>query len=67
MSEYKFLDNGFFMIKEGNELHSPISTINYEYYDNKIFKNLNDLAIQESSKLNRYNLELYITCKKCLK
>ena len=32
-----------------------------------IFKNLNDLAIQESSKLNRYNLELYITCKKCLK
>jgi len=34
MSEYKFLDNGFFMIKEGNELHSPISTINYECYDN---------------------------------
>jgi hypothetical protein len=34
MSEYKFLDNGFFMIKEGNEMHSPISTINYEYYDN---------------------------------
>ena len=34
MSEYKFLDNGFFMIKEGSEMHSPISTINYEYYDN---------------------------------
>ena len=34
MSEYKFLDNGFFMIKEGNEMHSPISTINYEFYDN---------------------------------
>ena len=34
MSEYKFLDNGFFMIKEGKEMHSPISTINYEYYDN---------------------------------
>ena len=34
MSEYKFLDNGFFMIKEGNEMYSPISTINYEYYDN---------------------------------
>ena len=33
MSEYKFLDNGFFMIKEGNDLHSPISTINYEFYD----------------------------------
>jgi len=34
MSEYKFLDNGFFMIKEGKEMHSPISTINYEFYDN---------------------------------
>ena len=32
MSEYKFLDNGFFMVKEGSELHSPISTINYEFY-----------------------------------
>jgi hypothetical protein len=34
MSEYKFLDNGFFIIKEGKEMHTPISTINYEYYDN---------------------------------
>lgn len=34
MSEYKFLDNGFFIVKEGEEMHSPISTINYEYYDN---------------------------------
>ena len=34
MSEYKFLDNGFFIVKEGKEMHSPISTINYEYYDN---------------------------------
>ena len=33
MSEYKFLDNGFFMVKEGSELHSPISTINYEFYN----------------------------------
>ena len=39
-----------------------------EIHSNKeIFKNLNNLAIQESSKLNRYNLELYITCKNCLK
>ena len=38
-----------------------------EIHDNKIFKNLEDLAVEESSKLNRYNLELYITCKKCLK
>ena len=34
MSEYKFLDNGFFIVKEGNEMHSPISTINFEYYNN---------------------------------
>lgn len=34
MSEYKFLDNGFFMIKQGTEMYSPISTINYEYYHN---------------------------------
>ena len=33
MSGYKFLDNGFFMVKEGSELHSPISTINYEFYN----------------------------------
>ena len=33
MSEYKFFDNGFFMVKEGSELHSPISTINYEFYN----------------------------------
>ena len=38
-----------------------------EIHDNKIFKNLEDLAVEESSKLNRYNLEMYITCKKCLK
>ena len=37
MSEYKFLDNGFFIVKEGKEMHSPISTINYEYYDNISF------------------------------
>ena len=33
MSGYKFLDNGFFIVKEGSELHSPISTINYEFYN----------------------------------
>ena len=33
MSEYKFLDNGFFIVKEGSELYSPISTINYEFYN----------------------------------
>ena len=49
MSEYKFLDNGFFMIKEGNEMHSPISTINYEYYDN--ISNLNEKIKQQEDNI----------------
>lgn len=35
--------------------------------NNEILKNLNYLANQEKFKLNKYNLELYITCKNCLK
>ncbi|MEK9603024.1 MAG: acyl-CoA reductase [Flavobacteriaceae bacterium] len=33
MSEFDFLENGFFMLKEGKDLSSPIATANYEYYD----------------------------------
>ncbi|MGI9545649.1 MAG: acyl-CoA reductase [Flavobacteriaceae bacterium] len=33
MSEFKFLDNGFFMLKEDQGYASPISTLFYEYYD----------------------------------
>lgn len=35
--------------------------------NNEILKNLNYLANQEKFKLNKYNLELYVTCKNCLK
>ena len=49
MSEYKFLDNGFFMIKEGKEMHSPISTINYEYYDN--ISHLNEKIKQQEENI----------------
>lgn len=39
-----------------------------EIHSNKeIFNKLNDIANQEKSKLKKYNLELYITCKNCLK
>ena len=39
-----------------------------EIHNNKeILENLNYLANQEKFKLNKYNLELYITCKNCLK
>ena len=35
--------------------------------NNEILKNINYLANQEKFKLNKYNLELYVTCKNCLK
>lgn len=39
-----------------------------EIHSNKeIFNKLNDIASLEKSKLMKYNLELYITCKNCLK
>ena len=39
-----------------------------EIHNNKeILENLNYLANQEKFKLNKYNLELYITCKNCLR
>lgn len=39
-----------------------------EIHSNKeIFNKLNDIASLEKSKLKKYNLELYITCKNCLK
>ena len=33
MSEYKILDNGFFMVKEDEGYASPISTVFYEHYN----------------------------------
>ena len=39
-----------------------------EIHSNKeIFNKLNDIASLEKSKLMKYNLELFITCKNCLK
>ena len=33
MSEFHFLENGFFMIKEDAAYSSPIATLFYEFYD----------------------------------
>ena len=33
LEEIPFLDNGFVMLKEDVQLHSPVSVINYEYYE----------------------------------
>ena len=39
MSEFDFLDNGFFMLKEDPSLSSPIATLFYEFYED--FNSLN--------------------------
>ena len=33
MSEFDFVENGFFMLKEDTALSSPIASAFYEYYD----------------------------------
>lgn len=35
MSEIKFLDNGFLILKEDNQISTPIGVVNYEVYDSK--------------------------------
>ncbi len=46
----KFLDNGFFMIKEDSSIASPVSVLHYEYYKNTEqiidFINFNNKKIQ---------------------
>ena len=40
MSEFKLVENGFFMLKEESSYGSPIATMFYEYYDDaKMLKN----------------------------
>lgn len=34
MSDIKFIDNGFLILKEDESLSSPIGVLNYEYYEN---------------------------------
>ena len=35
INQDKFLDNGFFILKESSKIYSPISCAFYEYYENK--------------------------------
>ncbi len=40
MGNEEFLDNNFMILRESNELHSPIGVIHYEFYENsEILKN----------------------------
>ena len=47
MSEFDFLDNGFFMIKEDQSLSSPIASIFFEYYDDQSQLNSKLLQLDE--------------------
>ena len=47
MSEFDFLDNGFFMVKEDLSLSSPIASIFYEYYDDPSELNSKLLQLDE--------------------
>lgn len=35
MAKTSFLDNGFLLLKEDESLHSPVSVLHYEYYENQ--------------------------------
>ena len=49
MSEFKFLDNGFFMLKEDASYSSPISTCFYESYES--VEELKQILVKESDKI----------------
>ena len=49
MSEFKILDNGFLILKEDKNLHSPISVLFYEEYDS--LQNLNKRLGEERDML----------------
>lgn len=49
MSQFKFLENGFFMIKEDTHFSSPIATLFFEYYDN--LNELNSYLEENKSKI----------------
>lgn len=35
MEQYDVLENGFILLRKDNSIHSPIGTLNYEYYSDK--------------------------------
>jgi hypothetical protein len=49
MSEFKFLDNGFMMLKEDLSYSSPIATLFYEHYDK--IEHLNNKLVEDNDKI----------------
>jgi len=48
MNKVDFLENGFFILKEDESLHSPVSVLHFEYYDdlNKVKQDVMNLGEQ---------------------
>lgn len=49
MSEFKLVENGFFMLKEDSSYGSPIATMFYEYYDDE--KTLKNRLVLDQEKI----------------
>lgn len=49
INSVKFLDNNFLMIKEDASMHSPVSVLNFEYFNNKSL--LNSLFAEQAEQL----------------
>lgn len=53
MSDIKFLDNGFLILKEDKQLSSPIGVINYEVYDD-------EKSVAETISLQKHNIQCIV-------
>jgi hypothetical protein len=53
MSEIKFLDNGFLMIKEDQQFSTPIGIVNYEFYEN-------DEELEKSISSHKNNIQCIV-------
>ena len=56
MNQIKFLENGFFIVKEDIEYHSPLSVAFYEYYSDLKF-------VEERIKLHSQDIQLVSSAK----
>ena len=56
MNQIKFLENGFFIVKEDVEYHSPLSVAFYEYYSDLKF-------VEERINLHSQNIQLVSSAK----
>ena len=60
MNQEPFLENGFFILRENTSLHSPLSTLNYEFYEqkNEVLNNINSFQELLQCIVNKENIRL---------